>query len=333
MYFNKCNLKKRTRKKEPHKKPNKKGGMETIKKLKSKKKLKILETSPVKELMETEEKDKKKYNKEFIKILGEFYDVMIKKGEAFRARAYKVAQETIMKIKEPIYNANELKGKPGIGATILAKLEEYQKTGKINALEKEKQNPLIVLTQIHGVGPKKAEKLIADGITSIEQLRENQDRLDNVQKLGLKYYEDTIKRIPRDEITQFKEKLSQIFEKYTPKGSSFVIAGSYRRGEPTSGDIDVLMTNKDNNGKLYNIILDKLKEDNIILDFLSKGEVKSMAVVKISDDKPARRVDFLYSPPKDFGFTILYFTGSKEFNTAMRQRAKDLGYTLNVFPD
>ena len=89
------------------------------------------------------------------------------------------------------------------------------------------------------------------------------------------------------------------------------------------------MTNKNNDTNLYNIILNKLKEEKIILDFLSKGSVKSMAVVKILSDKPARRVDFLYSPPKDFAFTLLYFTGSKEFNTAMRQRAKDLGFTLN----
>jgi len=80
---------------------------------------------------------------------------MMKKGEAFRARAYKTAQESIMKMKEPIINVSQLKGLPGIGSTILSKLEEYVKTGKVAALEREKQNPLIILTQIHGIGPKK----------------------------------------------------------------------------------------------------------------------------------------------------------------------------------
>tara|TARA_Y100000389_G_scaffold661_1_gene662 strand:+ start:5462 stop:8635 length:3174 start_codon:yes stop_codon:yes gene_type:complete len=326
MYKINNNYKKRTIKKAP-----KKGGMETLKKLKSKKKLKIIEEAPIKESMEKNEKDsnEKSYNKEFIKILGEFYDIMMKKGEAFRARAYKTAQESIMKMKEPITNISQLKGLPGIGSTILSKLEEYVKTGKVAALEREKQNPLIILTQIHGVGPKKAEKLISEGITTIEQLKENQDKLDNVQKLGLKYYYDIIERIPREEIIIFEKEMKKAFDKYAPLESSFEIVGSYRRGEPTSGDIDVFMTNKNNDKNLYKIILDKLKEENIILDFLSKGDVKSMAVVRILPDKPARRVDFLYSPPKDFAFSLLYFTGSKEFNTAMRQRAKDIGYTLN----
>ena len=67
--------------------------MESLKKLKIKKKLKIIEEAPIKDLMEKNEKDsnEKSYNKDFIKILGEFYDIMMKKGEAFRARAYKTA--------------------------------------------------------------------------------------------------------------------------------------------------------------------------------------------------------------------------------------------------
>ena len=42
-----------------------------------------------------------------------------------------------------------------------------------------------------------------------------------------------------------------------------------------------------------------------------------------------RRIDFLYADPKEYAFATLYFTGSKAFNTVMRQRALDLGYTLN----
>jgi DNA polymerase IV (family X) len=45
---------------------------------------------------------------------------------------------------------------------------------------------------------------------------------------------------------------------------------------------------------------------------------------------PARRLDFLYTSPEEYPFAVLYFTGSKGFNTAMRQRALDLGYSLNV---
>ena len=44
---------------------------------------------------------------------------------------------------------------------------------------------------------------------------------------------------------------------------------------------------------------------------------------------PARRLDFMYSPPNEYAFAVLYFTGSKAFNVLMRSRALSLGYTLN----
>ena len=47
------------------------------------------------------------------------------------------------------------------------------------------------------------------------------------------------------------------------------------------------------------------------------------------NENPARRIDFMFTPKKEFAFAILYFTGSKEFNTVMRQRALDLGYSMN----
>merc|ERR1711965_475846 len=71
-----------------------------------------------------------------------------------------------------------------------------------------------------------------------------------------------------------------------------------------------------------------LKNENYIIEFLSRGSVKSLTIAKLPG-KIERRLDFLYSPPKEFSYAILYFTGSKYFNTAMRQRSLDLGFSLN----
>ena len=54
-----------------------------------------------------------------------------------------------------------------------------------------------------------------------------------------------------------------------------------------------------------------------------------MAIVKIEKNGIHRRVDFLYTSPQEYPFALLYFTGSKVFNTVVRQKANDLGYTLN----
>lgn len=270
------------------------------------------------------------YNLSFIKILGELYDIMIRQGEVFRAKAYQKAQDTIITFKDDITDPKkQLKGLPGIGETILAKFEEYIKTGTLAILEKERNNPINIFTKIHGIGPKKAQELVKMGISTIDELKNSSINLNDIQKLGLKYYEDINKRIPREEIDDFFIQFSLLFQEYAPSGSKFDIVGSYRRGVSNSGDIDIIITNENNDSTVLNIILNKLIEYNIIIEFLSRGKIKSMVIAKINSDKIARRIDFLYSPPHEYSFAILYFTGSKIFNTIVRQHALNIGYTLN----
>ena len=139
------------------------------------------------------DKEGKKYNEEFIDILDKLSNIMLKQGEPFRARAYQKAQETIMSYPEDITNPSQLKGLPGIGETIMDKLNEYVKTGTLAVLEREKTNPINILTDVYGIGPKKAKELVDKGIKTIEELRDRQDELfielNDIQKVGLKYYE------------------------------------------------------------------------------------------------------------------------------------------------
>jgi NAD-dependent DNA ligase len=106
------------------------------------------------------------------------------------------------------------------------------------------------------------------------------------------------------------------------------IVGSYRRGAQSSGDIDVIITSND--PKVFSKFIDNLIDQKIILHVLSRGPTKCLVITKMfyALDK-ARRVDFLYTTPEEFPFAILYFTGSKIFNTVMRQYALDKGYTFN----
>ena len=274
---------------------------------------------------------KKRFNEEFISILGELNDIMLLHGEPFRAKAYSKAQETIMTCDDDITSSDDLIGKSGIGSTILSKLKEYVETGTLTILEKERKNPMNILGKVYGIGPKKAKELIEKyGITSIEKLREVQDDvLNDKQKIGLTYFEDIEKRIPRTEIDDYKTKLTQVFNNNTPEGSSFEIVGSYRRGNLESGDIDIIITNVNNDTKAFTQFVDALLKDQMIIEVLSRGASKSMTITRLKEELPARRVDFMYSPPDEYAFSILYFTGSKTFNTVQRQRALNMGYTLN----
>ena len=78
-------------------------------------------------------------------------------------------------------------------------------------LERERSNPINLFGEIHGIGPKKAEELVKAGITTIEELEKNQDRLNDTQKVGLKYYKEIKERIPREEINEFRSIFSKIF--------------------------------------------------------------------------------------------------------------------------
>ena len=205
--------------------------------------------------------------------------------------------------------------------------EENKKIGESTLVD--------VFTKIYGVGPKNAEKIIKAGIKSISELREKEeDFLNTNQKLGLKYYEDINQRIPRSEIDEY----SSLFQKYFNEAKSatsqsdavFEIVGSYRREAKDSGDIDIIISNKNNNKTVFNKFIDLLVDNNIILHKLTDGtkQIKILVIGKLGN-KPARRIDFMYTTYEEYPFAILYFTGSQAFNTAMRQHALEQGYTMN----
>ena len=264
----------------------------------------------------------------YIKLLEQIADVKMKQGEHFRARAYTKARDKLM-LAPDFKTAEDIKALK-LGASVIKKLKEFNNTGKVKFLEDAKNDPCILFTDIYGVGPKKAVELVkTHNIKSIEELRKNKDELLNdVQKIGLKYYEDILKRIPRDEIIQYETKLKRLFNEVKTDGSIMNIVGSYRRGATNSGDIDIIICDPSNNVKLFHNFLDKLIENDIIIEVLSRGDVKSLCISKIRG-KPARRIDFMFTPRSEYSYAMLYFTGNKEFNTVMRSRALKLGYSMN----
>jgi len=267
-------------------------------------------------------------NEKFIEIMEKLSDIMLKQGEPFRARAYQKAQETIMAYPGDIVSPNDLKGKPGIGETIMEKLNEYVSTGTLKVLEREKTNPVNIIGEVYGIGPKKATELVEKGITTIEELRKRQnDVLNETQKVGLKYYEDILQRIPRTEIDQYADVFKDSFDKVKTDDSAFEIVGSYRRGAQSSGDIDVIITSK--MPLVFTKFVDILISSGIILEVLSRGPSKCLVITKISSSQYARRVDFLYTSKEEYPFSVLYFTGSKIFNTVMRHQALTMGLTMN----
>ena len=272
---------------------------------------------------------KKRLNVELVTILGKLAEM--KTDNVFKNRAYTTAQETIMDIQEDITDVEQLRGRPGIGSTIMEKLTEFVKTGKIAKLEQYQANPVSIFSEIYGVGPKKATELVAQGITTIAQLRKNTQLLNATQKVGLQYYEDILERIPRQEIDEY----NGVFHKVADgiPGVQYEIVGSYRRMAASSGDIDVIITAPD--ASTFDQFLDTLITMGVIEVVLSRGKSKCLVIASLPSHRGRRggfvyrRVDFLFTTRTEYPFSILYFTGSKGFNVVMRNRALSLGYSMN----
>ncbi len=241
----------------------------------------------------------------------------------FKAAAYLKVYKAIKDLPS-VTSYDDLKDVKGIGTEIRAKIKDVLATGKSASAEKARTESVEVadmLLKIYGVGPVKASELIKSGIRSLDDLRKRPDLLNENQKLGLKYYNDINKRIPREEIDQHLQDIWDSIE----GDLEIEIAGSYRRGAPNSGDIDVLVTGDHDE---FEDLLDKLYDDGYILAFLSRGKKKALTIARLPG-KPARRVDFQFTTPEEFPFAVLYFTGSDQFNVAMRKYALSKGYSLS----
>jgi len=276
------------------------------------------------------------YTSDALTLLEQEKMKAIRSGDIIRASAYKKAYEGLSSHEEPIYDINTLINIKGIGNGILARLKRKLVGTDGNPHEVEPRNKAEynlseALMNIHGVGPKNAETLMKKGILSIDDLREklaNDPKiLNDVQKKGLKYYDDILQRIPREEIEVYIKLFEKTFNEVKDDSSRFITVGSYRRGAETSGDIDIFISSE--NKDVYKNFVDKLIKTNVIVEVLSTGPTKTLVITKLEGDSIARRVDFLYTPPNEYAFSVLYFTGSKIFNTVMRSHALKMGYTLN----
>jgi len=259
------------------------------------------------------------------------------KAAVFKAREYSKAIKVLSDYHGPIDSLETAKdiliksGKKN-PVKILKKIKEIIDTGKLEAAEKVKKDPrlkaLTNLTKVYSIGDKKALQLYEQyNITTVPQLKKEFKKdpsiLHNKQQIGLKYFTDLQKRIPRKEMLDYETLLKQV-----DPSLKLSINGSFRRGAKTSGDIDVLINGTQKN---RNDFIKVLKESGIIVETLANGKKKFMGIIKLPNYKTYRHIDIIDSDDKSFPFGVLYFTGSAKFNTEMRNIALAQGYSLNEY--
>ena len=248
----------------------------------------------------------------------------------FKIISFRKAINIISSLDFKIESSEQLKDIKGIGEGIRKRIDEIIKSGllkeiKVNISTIDELNKL---KEITGIGPSKAKKLLEKNIT-FDKLMNNPsseilNELTHHQQLGLKFYYDLQKKIPRSVIIEVELFLKQ-FE------FDFTICGSYRRGKDESGDIDVLIKATKKTTSLVDIIKLLTKNKFLTEHLTTLGSTKYMGICKLKNFPQFMRIDIRLIPPESYVYAILYFTGSKKNNTYMRNKAIKMGYKLNEY--
>ena len=192
----------------------------------------------------------------------------------------------------------------------------YGNTLGKNAKEVSKQ---LALNEIfHSTRPLTEDEIVQIIERNKQASLAKQTEIENsvTKRVGNKTEKDIKKRIPLNEFLHHKSFIEKNLKKFN---LIYDFVGSFRRGNKTMGDIDILIMNN-NKFNLKNFIKE-LIELRYIKEILALGKVKFSGIVRL-DGGIFRRLDILICPENEYYYSLLYFTGSAEFNIGFRNYVK-----------
>jgi DNA polymerase (family X) len=271
-------------------------------------------------------------------VFGQIADLLEIKGEnLFKIRAYRSASETIGAWPDPVARLDDkqLRGVPGIGKDLAAKIRELADTGTClyhQELLQEFPPTILDLLRLQGVGPKTVSLLYsALNIRSVEDLAAaaRDGRLRALKGMGAKKEALILKAIEGREKDAGRHLLSDTasvsaeligYLRERVAEVDFIPVGSLRRGCETCGDIDILAIG--GSPELMDVYIAHPKVERV----LGHGDTKSSVLLS-----GGYQADLRLVPPASRGAAMQYFTGSKMHNVALRDRAIQHGFKLNEY--
>ncbi|WP_136687636.1 DNA polymerase/3'-5' exonuclease PolX [Halorhabdus amylolytica] len=279
-------------------------------------------------------------NAEVADRLEEFADLLEAKDVEYKPRAYRRAAENVAEYPQDVAELAEegveaVQGIDRVGEAIASKIVEYVETGKIEELEELREELPVemgALTSVEGVGPKTVGTLYeALGIETLDDLEvaARAGEIREVSGFGAKTEENIRSGI--DFARQAHER--QLLGDARPRGEQVVtylnvsdavrrceLAGSLRRWKATIGDVDVLVGSEDPEAVIESFT-DWGYADRVIEAGDQKASIRS-------DDV---RIDLRVVDPGEFGAALQYFTGSKDHNVTLRNRAIERDLKMNEY--
>ena len=265
-----------------------------------------------------------------------------------RYRSYEKAAELIEGLPEPveamIATPEKLTELPGIGDRMVEHLKEIVETGDYSLrkkLLKKYPETILDLLELQSLGPKKVaalwKRFKAGTVADVEKLAKA-GKLRNLPGFGEKSEQNILKAVEvfkkssgRFHLDTAEDAAAAIIAHIKKVGravESVTPAGSLRRGKETVGDLDLLLTLGEGHTKQKDVdaVAKHILTYPGIDQTLAHGENKVSFTLE-----NGLQVDVRLLEKENFGAALLYFTGSKEHNVALRGRANEMGYTLNEY--
>lgn len=260
--------------------------------------------------------------------------------QSFKVRAYENAIHGIEGHPGPVASLDEadLNKIKGVGGSIAARIREFVDTGRVAKLDMLRERypaPLVELLKIPGMGPKTLKMLRAElGIENLGDLRAAIDRqaLRDVPGMG-KLTEEKIARAIERLGLHGKDRRTPIADAL-PMAEGLaselreldgVVAvewcGSLRRFAETVGDLDLVVAATD-----PAVVMEAVAHHPLAVEVVGSGETKTSILTS-----SGLQIDVRVVAPDQLGAALIYFTGSKSHNVALRQRALDRGWLLNEY--
>jgi DNA polymerase (family 10) len=286
-------------------------------------------------------------NKAIANVFYETADLMeINGDDGFRIRSYRRAAEALEALPDQVSalvcEPKKLLEVPGIGKGMAANIKELCESGRLKQHQEllQKYHPsMLELLKIQGLGPKTialiwsafqvsdvggVEKLAREG--KLQELPRMSEKTEQKILKAIADYRRISGRYLLDEADRTAEKLKAHLEKISGI-EKITPAGSLRRGRETVGDLDVLITGPCCvDDQLRAGLIEEILRFPGIVEVVAKGDNKASFKLR-----SGMQVDVRTLAPESYGAALQYFTGSKNHNVSLRQRALKQGYTLSEY--
>ena len=281
-------------------------------------------------------------NAKIADIFDQVADLLeFKLANPFRVRAYRRGARTIRDLPESVTSivndsAKNLTDIDGIGKDLAAKCETLISTGELPMLAElllDIPGSVLDLMRVPGLGPKKAAAVFNQlNVTTLDELKAACDA-EQVRALkgfgakteqaildGLAIANAANERILWSEADVIAESLTNHMRELSDI-EEMSLAGSYRRGRETVGDLDLLVVAKDSQ-----TVMDRFQAFADVQSVIARGDTKMS--VRLDS---GFQIDLRVVPHESFGAALQYFTGSKEHNVVLRGRARKRGLKINEY--